>query len=91
MSDPGEAPRAPEHDPLAELTPEERARAKRRLLHRFQVSFIAFLVVVALGLVPAALSRGSPALAHAASVAVWIVAPLLPIGLVVFALLRMRR
>ncbi len=92
MSGPGETPRgAPERDPLAELTPEERARAKRRLLHRFQVSLIAFLVVVALGLLPAALSHGWPALGRAASIAAWILAPALPIGLVVFALLRLRR
>lgn len=76
-------------DPWGELTDEERARAKRTLLHRLQAGGLAFLAVVVLGLLPAALS-GSP-LGGFARVAVWFVAPAIPVGLLVFALLRLRR
>ncbi len=78
-------------DPWAELTDEERARAKRRFLHRLQAGGLAFLAVVVLGLLPAALSAASPALGRVAQVAVWFVAPAIPVGLLVFALLRLRR
>ncbi len=78
-------------DPWAELTDEERARAKRTLLHRLQAGGLAFLAVVVLGLLPAALSAASPSLGRIAQVAVWFVAPAIPVGLLVFALLRLRR
>ncbi|HEX9050154.1 MAG TPA: hypothetical protein VF841_06420 [Anaeromyxobacter sp.] len=78
-------------DPWAELTPEERTRAKRRLLHRLQAGGIVFLAVVVLGLLPAVAAKVAPGLGRAAAVAAWFVAPVLGAGLVVFALLRLRR
>ncbi len=91
MASRGEPERGPEHDPAAELTEEERARATRRLVHRLLAGGIVFLAVVVLGVLPAALSRMSPALGRAAAVAAWFVAPSLGLGLLVFALLRLRR
>ncbi len=91
MARPGQPQRAPEQDPAAELTEEERARATRRLVHRLLWGGIVFLAVVVLGLLPAALATAWPAAARAASVAVWLVAPALGIALLVFALLRLRR
>jgi hypothetical protein len=81
----------PQRDPFEELTEEERARAKRTLLHRFQAGGIVFLAVVVLGLLPAAIAKVAPELGRAAAVAVWFVAPVLGVGLLVFALLRLRR
>lgn len=78
-------------DPWAELTDEERARAKRTLLHRLQAGGLVFLAVAVLGLVPAALSETWPSLGRAATLAVLILAPAIPVGLFVFALLRLRR
>ncbi len=78
-------------DPWAELTPEERARAKRTLLHRVLLGGIVFLAIVVLGLLPSALADVAPALGRAAAIAAWVVAPLLGAGLLVFALLRLRR
>ena len=91
MPRPGELRGVPERDPAAELTPEERARATRRLVHRLLWGGIVFLAVVVLGLLPATLSPWSPALARAASIAAWILAPVLGLALLVFALLRLRR
>ncbi len=90
-ADPREPRGAPDRDPAAELTDEERARATRKLVHRLQAGFIAFLAVVCLGFLPALLSREWPGLGGAATVAVWIVGPAIPLGLIVFAALRLRR
>jgi hypothetical protein len=84
-------PGIPDRDPFEELTEEERARAKRTLLHRVLLGGIVFLTVVVLGLLPSALGDTSPALGRAASIAAWVVAPLLGAGLLVFALVRLRR
>ena len=78
-------------DPWAELTDDERARAKRTLLHRLLAGGAAFLAVVVLGLVPAALSGTWPSLGRAATLAVLVLAPAIAVGLLVFALLRLRR
>ena len=51
----------------------------------------AFLAVVCLGLVPAALSSASPALGRAATMAVLVLAPAIPVGLLVYAAIRLRR
>lgn len=91
MPDPGEPRPAPGGDPAAGLTDEERARATRTLVRRLQAGGIAFLAVVCLGLLPELLSREWPALGRAATVAIWIVAPAIPIGLLAFAALRLRR
>ncbi len=91
MAHPGEPRRAPEQDPAAELTEEERALATRRLVHRLLWGGIVFLVVVALGLLPAALSTAWPAAARAAAIAAWFVAPVLGVALLVFAWVRLRR
>ncbi len=91
MALPREPPAQPEHDPFDELTEEERARAKRTLVHRLLAGGIVFLAVVVLGLLPAALSRMAPELGRIAAIAAWFVAPVLGMGLLVFALLRLRR
>ncbi len=101
MDEPGETGRRPapsrspgstgDRDPLEELTEEERSRATRTLVHRLQAGGIAFLAVVCLGFLPKVLSREWPALGHAANVAIWIVAPAIPLGLLVYAALRLRR
>jgi hypothetical protein len=91
VTDPGESRGAPGRDPAAELTDEERARASRRLVHRLLAGGIAFLAVVCLGMLPAVLGREWPGLGRAASIAVWFVAPAIPVALLVFAALRLRR
>jgi hypothetical protein len=91
VADPGEARGGKEPDPAAGLTEAERARAVRTLVHRLQAGGIAFLAVVCLGLLPAVLSTEWPALGHAATFAIWVVAPAIPIGLLVFAASRLRR
>jgi hypothetical protein len=78
-------------DPWAELTDEERARAKRTLVHRLQAGGLAFLAVVILGLLPAALSPEWPALGRAVRIGAWFVAPAIPVALLVYAVLRLRR
>ena len=78
-------------DPAEELTEAERARALRTLSRRLQAGGMAFLAVVSLGLLPAVLSTVWPSLGHAATFAIWVIAPAIPIGLLVFAALRLRR
>ncbi len=80
----------PERTP-GDLTEAERARAARVLVTRLQLGGIVFLAVVALGLLPSALSAISPALGRAASGAAWVIGPLLTLALLVFAALRLRR
>lgn len=77
------------HDREAEEA--ERARRARRVLFLLQAGGVVFLAVVALGLLPRILSAVSPALGRSAAEAVWIVAPLLGLGLLAFAALRLRR
>jgi hypothetical protein len=89
---PGPEPRgAPERDPAEGLTDEERRRAVRTLVRRLQVGGIVFLAVVCLGFVPAALASVWPAAGRVATAAVLVLAPAIPIGLLVFAALRLRR
>ena len=69
----------------------ERARAARTLARRLQAGGIAFLVVLALGMLPRILGAISPDLGRAATVAAWVGAPLVVLGLLAFAALRLRR
>ncbi len=82
---------APGRDPAEGLTDEERARASARLVQRLLVGGIAFLAVVVLGMLPAALSKESPSLARLASTGAWVLAPAIGIAVLVFAALRPRR
>ena len=84
---PGERPERTPDD----LDDEERARATRTLVTRLQLGGIVFLAVVVLGVLPATLSAVSPSLGRAAFGAAWVIAPLLAVGLLVFAALRLRR
>lgn len=79
-----ELPRLDEEDP-------ERARRLRRFWNLVQAGGIVFLAVAALGLIPAIVSGTFPALGARLSVLVWIVAPALPIALLVVAAVRLRR
>jgi hypothetical protein len=85
-----EPPERPERTP-EDLSDEERARGRRVLVTRLQVGGIVFLGVVALGLLPTALSAISPELGRRAAGAAWILAPLAGLALVLFAALRLRR
>jgi len=88
---PGDARGGPDRDPAAGLTDAERARAVRKLVRRLQAGGIAFLAVVCLGFLPAVLGAEWPAIGRIATFAVWIVAPAIPIGLLVFAAFRLPR
>jgi hypothetical protein len=77
-----------------ELTPEEeaeRARRLRRVWALVQAGAIVFLAVTSLGLVPTILSSFLPDLGPRAAVAVYVLAPAVPLGLLVVAALRLRR
>jgi hypothetical protein len=91
VPEPRQTPGAPPPDPAADVTDEELARAKRRLLNRLQAGGIVFLAVIVLGMLPAALASRWPELGRAASVAAWFVGPALGVALLVFAVLRLRR
>ncbi len=73
-----------------EITDEERARATRAIATRVAAGGIVFLLVVALGVLPRALAPW-PAAGRVVAVAAWIVAPLLGLGLIVVAALKLRR
>jgi hypothetical protein len=80
--------------PDEDLSPEqeaERARRLRRFWALVQAGGIVFLAVIALGLLPTVLSAWFPALGARAAAAVWVIAPALPIVLLVVAALRLRR
>ncbi|HEX9401440.1 MAG TPA: hypothetical protein VF912_15125 [Anaeromyxobacter sp.] len=83
---------APEPEPVL-TEEEERARVLR--LRRFwgyvQAGGIVFLAVVALGLLPTIISASYPALGAKVAVAVWVLAPAVPIALLVVAAFRIRR
>jgi hypothetical protein len=81
----------PEHDPLPDEDDPERARRLRRVWTLVQAGGAVFLVVAMLGLVPAILADSFPALGRGATVAVLILAPAIPIALLVVAALRLRR
>jgi hypothetical protein len=80
--------RAPELTPAEEA---ERARRLRRFWALVQAGGIVFLAVTALGLIPTIVSSFSPALGRGAAIAVYVLAPLVPLGLLVVAVLRLRR
>ncbi len=90
MSAPGRDPVDPELEDSPELEA-ERARRARRFWAYAQAGGIAFLAVVSLGLLPAVLSESYPAAGEQAALLVWIVAPAIPIGLLVVAALRLPR
>jgi hypothetical protein len=97
-TDPGRpappAPPAPGAEPdLAPLDEEdpERARRLRRLATFLQAGGVAFLAVVALGLLPTIVGASFPALGARLAALVWIVAPAIPIALLVVAAVRLRR
>ena len=69
----------------------ERARRLRRVSRFLQAGGIAFLAVVSLGLLPTILSATFPAAGAKAAVAVWILAPAIPIALLVVAAIRLPR
>jgi hypothetical protein len=75
----------------AEEADEERARRLRRVWGLVQAGAAVFLVVVMLGLLPAILGEWSPWLGRHATVAVLILAPAVPVALLVVAALRLRR
>jgi hypothetical protein len=80
--------------PERELTPAEEAERARRLRRAWalvQAGAIVFLAVVSLGLVPSILSSFFPALGPRAAVAVYVLAPAVPLALLVVAALRLRR
>jgi hypothetical protein len=86
----------PHPEPRPERTPEdldeaERARGLRKLSRLLQAGGVVFLVVVSLGLLPEIFAERAPALSRALSLAMWIVAPVLTLGLVVLTALRLRR
>ncbi len=82
----------PEREP-APTEEDERARARRlRWFSRFaQAGGIAFLAVVSLGLLPTIISASYPALGAKVAVAVWVLAPAVPIALLVVAAFRLPR
>jgi hypothetical protein len=69
----------------------ERARRLRRLSAFLQAGGIAFLAVVSLGLLPTILAGSYPGAGEKAAVAVWILAPAVPIALLVVAAFRLPR
>lgn len=87
----------PDRDPASpalEDSPEleaERARRARRFSSFAQAGGLAFLAVVSLGLLPTILSASYPAAGEQAAVLVWVVAPAVPIALLVVAALRFPR
>lgn len=89
-STPARDPAPPEVRDSAELEA-ERARRARRFAAYAQAGGIAFLAVVALGLLPAILSASYPAAGARASILVWIVTPAIPIALLVVAALKLPR
>jgi hypothetical protein len=78
-------PRPPDEDDP------ERARRLQRLSRYVQAGGVVFLAVVSLGLLPTILAASSPALGERAAMAVWLVAPAIPVGLLVVAALRLPR
>jgi hypothetical protein len=69
----------------------ERARRLRRFSTFAQAGGVAFLAVVSLGLLPTIIAASYPALGEKVAVAVWVLAPAVPIGLLVVAAFRLRR
>ena len=70
---------------------EERARRLRRFWTWVQAGALAFLAIVTLGLLPGIIARVFPAAGPGAAVVVWVLAPAVPIALLVVAALRLRR
>ena len=69
----------------------ERERQLRRLSGWVQAGALAFLGVATLGLLPGIVATVFPAAGPAVTVAVWVVAPAVPIVLLVVAALRFPR
>ncbi len=91
----GEAPeRGAPGSPERPESPEEAAERVRRL-RRFstwaQAGGIVFLAVVSLGLLPTVIGAAFPALGPKAALAAYVLAPAIPIALLVVAAIRLRR
>ena len=87
-------PRAPAPEGNEPSSPEldaERARRARRFAAYAQAGGIAFLAVVALGLLPTILAASYPAAGEKAAIAIWVAAPAIPIALLVVAAFRLPR
>lgn len=69
----------------------ERERRLRRISRYLQAGGITFLAVVSLGLLPTILAASFPAAGERATVVVWILAPAIPIVLLVVAAIRLPR
>jgi hypothetical protein len=81
----------PAGDDAPVLDDAERERRSRRVVRALQAGAIVFLAMVALGLIPEAVARLSPAQGEKAALLVWFVAPAIPLALIVVAALRLRR
>ena len=90
MAAPPERP-ALESEPDSPELDAERARRARRFAAYAQAGGIAFLAVVSLGLLPTILAASYPGAGEKVAVAVWILAPAVPIALLVVAAFRLPR
>ena len=86
------APPAPGEPPELEAESDlERARRLRRFSAYVQAGGAGFLAVVSLGLLPTILASAYPAAGERLAVAVWVLAPAIPIALLVVAAFRLPR
>ncbi len=83
-------PTSPERQP-AEPDEAEQARRVRRYSAYAQAGGAAFLAVVSLGLLPTIIASSFPALGAKAAVVVWVLAPAIPIALLIVAAFRFPR
>jgi hypothetical protein len=81
-------PREPPDSPELEA---ERARRLRRFSAYAQAGGAAFLGVVSLGMLPTIIASVYPAAGERLAVAVWVLAPAIPIVLLVVAAFRLPR
>ena len=70
---------------------EERERRLRRFSSWAQAGGLVFLAVVTLGLIPGVIEDAVPAAGPTAAVVIWVLAPAVPITLLVVAAFRFRR
>ncbi len=81
----------PAEEPDSPALDAERARRARRFSAWVQAGGIAFLAVVSLGLLPTILAASYPAAGEKAAVAIWVLAPAVPIALLIVAAFRLPR
>ncbi len=82
---------APDPEPDSPELDAERARRARRFWAYAQAGGAGFLAVVSLGLLPTIIAASFPAAGEQAAVAVWVLAPAVPIALLVVAAFRLPR